>query len=257
MKPDYSKFTVQDVTKMEDITGGPAKALLVQSELLPTPPKGAIVLDNACGAGILTSLLFEAVGQTSDVRVVCGDIEEYMVNSAAERIKANGWSAEAVVVDAQAIQFPEGHFTHALINFGIQVIPDNALAVQELFRVLKPGGTLGMTAGTTPHWLASLQAVVPDFATPPIFTTGPMASKESITGLLAGAGFARINVQLVTFHYKDTMPAHIRYMKQMFPQVLVGEAAEKYEAHMRAKHGEGDFTLPWGAYVITAGKPTL
>jgi ubiquinone/menaquinone biosynthesis C-methylase UbiE len=140
---------------MEEITGLPANAMLVQSGLLPTPPKGAVVLDNACGGGIVTSHLFGALGKTTDVRVVCGDFEEYMVNSSAERIKKNGWNGEAVVADAQvriclllnstwtylrivglgtvifqALPFPDNHFSHNLMNFGIQVIPDAALVVK-------------------------------------------------------------------------------------------------------------------------------
>jgi ubiquinone/menaquinone biosynthesis C-methylase UbiE len=86
---------------MEEITRVPAKAMLVQSGLLPSPPKGAVVLDNACGGGVVTAQLFDAIGKESDVRVVCGDLEDYMVKSAAERIKVNGWNAEATIVDAQ------------------------------------------------------------------------------------------------------------------------------------------------------------
>ncbi|KAJ7303610.1 hypothetical protein DFH08DRAFT_1089349 [Mycena albidolilacea] len=47
MKPDYSKFSAEDTIKMEEISGVLAKAMLVQSGLLPTPPKGGVVLDNA------------------------------------------------------------------------------------------------------------------------------------------------------------------------------------------------------------------
>lgn len=88
---------------MEEITGVPAKAMLVKSGLLPIPPKNAVVLDNACGGGVVASLLFNAIGNTSDVRVVCGDVEEYMVQSAAERIKVNGWNGEATLADAQVL----------------------------------------------------------------------------------------------------------------------------------------------------------
>jgi ubiquinone/menaquinone biosynthesis C-methylase UbiE len=86
---------------MEEISGVLANAMLVQSGLLPTPPKGGMVLDNACGGGIVTFHLFSALGETTDVRVVCADLEESMINSAAERIKKNGWNAEAILADAQ------------------------------------------------------------------------------------------------------------------------------------------------------------
>ncbi|KAJ6563644.1 S-adenosyl-L-methionine-dependent methyltransferase [Mycena vulgaris] len=255
MKPDYSKFSAEDTAKMEEITGVPAKAMLVKSGLLPMPPKKALVLDNACGGGVVASLLFNALGKTSDVRVVCGDLEEYMVNSTAERIKANGWNAEATVVDALANPFPDNHFTHNLMNFGIQVIPDNALAVKESFRVLQAGGKLGMTSWTSPGWLESFRIAVPGFVEPPIFATGPMSSVESVTSLLTTAGFANIDVQPIKFEHTDSIARYIAYMKEMFKMLLVGETAEKYEAYMRERYGDGKFTLTWEAFVITAEKP--
>ncbi|KAJ7698033.1 S-adenosyl-L-methionine-dependent methyltransferase [Mycena rosella] len=255
MKPDYSKFSREDTAKMEEITGVPAKAMLVQSGLLPTPPKDALVLDSACGGGVVTTVLFNVIGKTSDVRVVCGDLEEYMVTSAAERIKANGWNAEATVVDAQAVPFPDSHFTHNLMNFGMQVIPDNALVVKESFRVLQPGGKLGLTIWTEPGWLQSLVAGVPGFTVPPLLTSGPMASKESITNLLTVAGFAQIDVQPLTFEHTDAISRYLGYMKEVFTQLRVGETAERYEAYMRERYGNGDFTLTWKALVVTAEKP--
>ncbi|KAJ7851973.1 S-adenosyl-L-methionine-dependent methyltransferase [Mycena leptocephala] len=246
---------------MEEVTGVPAKAMLSQSGLLPTLPKNAVMLDNACGGGVLTSLLFDAIGKTSDIRVVCGDLEEYMVKSAAERIKVNGWNAEATVADAQAgepmpaLPFPDNHFTHNLMSFGIQVIPDNALVVKESFRVLQPGGKLGMTSWTAPGWLESFKIAVPGFVVPPIFTTGPMASKEPIISLLAATGFVSIVVEPIAFEHTDNIGRYLNYMKRVVAQLLVGEKAEKYEAYMRERYGNGDFTLTWKALVITAEKP--
>ncbi|KAJ7126011.1 S-adenosyl-L-methionine-dependent methyltransferase [Mycena epipterygia] len=223
--------------------------------MLPTPPKNALVLDNACGRGVVTSILFDAIGKTNDVRVVCGDLENYMVQSTAERIKANGWNAEAVVIDAQAVPFPDNHFTHNLMNFGIQLIPDTALVVKESFRVLQSGGKLGITSWTAPGWLESFKVAVPGFVEPPMLTSGPMASKQSITNILTAAGFTNIDVQAIKFEHTDAIPRFLKYMKEIFVSVLVGETAEKYEAYMREKHGDGDFNLTWQALVITAEKP--
>ncbi|KAJ6535126.1 S-adenosyl-L-methionine-dependent methyltransferase [Mycena capillaripes] len=254
MKPDYSKFSPEDTAKMEEITGVPAKAMLVQCGLLPTPPKNAMVLDNACGGGVVTSLLFNTIGKTSDVHVVCGDLENYMVESAAERIKQNGWDAEAVVADAQALPFPDNHFTHNLMNFGIQVIPDGNLVAKESFRVLKSGGKLGMTSWIAPGWLESFKIAIEGFALPPIFTSGPFSSKESITAVLTAAGFTDVDVRTLKFEHTDDMTHYLTYMRQVVKTVLVGEVAEKYDAYMRERYGNGDFTLTWEAFVVTAEK---
>jgi hypothetical protein len=44
-------------------------------------------------------------------------------------------------------------------------------------------------------------------------------------------------------------------MREVLKAVLVGEVAEKYDAYMRKRYGDGDFTLSWEAFVITAEKP--
>ncbi|KAJ6537642.1 S-adenosyl-L-methionine-dependent methyltransferase [Mycena capillaripes] len=253
MKPAFSKFSPENIAKMEEITGVPAKAMLVQSGLLPTPPKNAVVLDNGCGAGVVASLLFNAIGKTSDVHVVCADLESYMVQSAAERIKTNGWDAEATVADAQALPFPDNHFTHNLINIAIQII-DADLATKESFRVLKSGGKLGMTAWTAPGWLESFKIGVQGYSPPPSFTNGPVSSKESITALLTGVGFTSVDVQALKFEHTDNMSRYLRDLRQVFSTVLAGEVGEKYDRYMRERYGDGDFTLTWEAFVITAEK---
>ncbi|KAJ7031263.1 S-adenosyl-L-methionine-dependent methyltransferase [Mycena alexandri] len=254
MKPDYSKFSPEDIAKMEEITGIAAKAMLVQSGLLPTPPHDAVVLDNACGGAVVTSILFNTIGKTGDVHVVCGDLEDYMVKSAAKRINSNGWNAEATTADAQALPFPDNHFTHNLMNFGIQVIPDANLVAQESFRVLKSEGKLGMTSWTSPGWVESFKAAIPGFSLPPIFTKGPMVTKESTMTLLSAAGFTNVDVQPVKFEHTDDIGRYLRYMKEVFPTLLVGENAERYDSYMRGRYGDGDFTLTWEAFVITAEK---
>ncbi|KAJ7021886.1 S-adenosyl-L-methionine-dependent methyltransferase [Mycena alexandri] len=271
IKPNYSKFTAEDMARMGAVMGVPAKAMLGQAGLLPTPPDNAVILDNACGAGLLTSILFKAIGNSGGVRVVCGDIEEHLIKSTVEMIKENGWNAEATIADAQALPFPDNSFTHNLMNFGIQVIPDTDLVVKgpcsalillslsltpptESFRVLKPGGKLGVTSSTSPGWLESMTIAVPTFVPPPMFTTGPFATKESITILLTGVGFTNVDVQSISCDHTEDMSRYFGYMKNMFATLLVGEVAEKYEAYMRERYGDGVFTLTSVSFVITAEK---
>jgi hypothetical protein len=112
-----------------------------------------------------------------------------------------------------------------------------------------------MTSWTAPGWLESFKIAVPGFVVPPIFTTGPMASKEPIISLLAATGFINIVVEPITFEHTDNVGRYLNYMKRVVAQLLVGEKAEKYEAYMRERYGDGDFTLTWKALVITAEKP--
>ncbi|KAJ7906111.1 hypothetical protein B0H13DRAFT_2333798 [Mycena leptocephala] len=94
----------------------------------------------------------------------------------------------SVVADAQALPFPENHFTHTLMNSSI----DAALVVKESFRVLK------------------------SVVSPPMFTHGPVATKESITNLLTAAGFTSVDVQPLKFEFTDDISLYLRYMKPNF-----------------------------------------
>ncbi|KAJ7698029.1 hypothetical protein B0H17DRAFT_1197020 [Mycena rosella] len=205
----------------------------------------ALVIDNACEGGVVISILFDAIGNTSDVRIVCRDVDKSMVKSAAERIKADGWNAEAIVVDAQTVPFPDNHFTHKFMNLGMQLIPDKALAVK------------GAPTHSSLHFTinpAGSNRSPPRFAVPPSFTSGPMASKESITNLLTAGVFVHIDVQPLTFEHTDNVSRFVAYMKEVFAPLL-GDKAGKWDAHMQERYGHGDFTLTWKAFGVTAEKP--
>ena len=126
--------------------------------------------------------------------------------------------------------------------------------VTESFRVLRPGGTIGLTTWIAPGWLDSFKRGVPTFVEPPLFKSGPMATEESITHLLTGAGFTQVNVRPIAFEHTDAMERFLRYIGVMFKTILVGGTKERYEEYMKERYGEGDFTLTWKAFVITAVK---
>lgn len=63
-----------------------------------------VVLDNACGTGIVTAHLYDTVpaAAKTKLQVVCGDFSAPMVQSVQSRIEQSEWAgATAKVVDAQ------------------------------------------------------------------------------------------------------------------------------------------------------------
>ena len=61
-----------------------------------------MILDNACGAGTVTARLMESGGSSNrNISVVCGDLEQTMVDLVAQRIKEHGWPAKAERLNAQ------------------------------------------------------------------------------------------------------------------------------------------------------------
>jgi len=73
-----------------------------------------------------------------DAHVMATDINPAMLNKAGA--KAQERDVTFVVMDAQALQFPDASFDAAILNLILSVVPDGAAAFREAWRVLRPGG---------------------------------------------------------------------------------------------------------------------
>ena len=67
------------------------------------------------------------------------DLSPVMLEVGQRRLPT-GARVTLTVGDAQDLPFEDALFVGGVCSFGIRNVPDNALALQELFRVLKPGG---------------------------------------------------------------------------------------------------------------------
>lgn len=96
----------------EQITGVFAKFLLLQAGLpdahASEPKKPPIVLDNACGTGVVSENLWEMLDEHAkeELQLLCGDISEGMVGHIKKKIEEKGWhGADARVLDAMVCTF--------------------------------------------------------------------------------------------------------------------------------------------------------
>ena len=112
---------------------GVQSALLAAAALLP----GEQVLDLACGTGHVTLQAAHAVGVQGSVVGV--DLSARMVDTAQHRALPN---TRFLRMDAQRLALPDQQFDVVLCSLGLMYVPDPALALREMQRVLKPGGRL-------------------------------------------------------------------------------------------------------------------
>ena len=105
---------------------------------------GASVLDVAAGRG---AVLFPAQQQVgSRGRVIGIDLSAEMVRETAAELQDAGWpNAEMLQMDAEELRFADASFDWVLCGFSIWFFPDPQRALAEFFRVLKPGGSIGIT----------------------------------------------------------------------------------------------------------------
>lgn len=94
----------------ERITGPFARNLIQQVGVLQADIGPLIVLDNACGTGIVSSELYEMLDESArnSLQLTCGDISEGMVQAVQERIVDSDWKgAKAQFVDSQVCIYPK------------------------------------------------------------------------------------------------------------------------------------------------------
>jgi demethylmenaquinone methyltransferase/2-methoxy-6-polyprenyl-1,4-benzoquinol methylase len=119
---------------------------------LAAPRAGFRVLDLACGTG---DLAFAAASRGASV--VGLDVTHRMLQLAREKARLVGPRAPHpahrippsasrtpvfVTGDMGALPFEDAHFDIVTTGYGLRNVPDLTLAVREIHRVLRPGGTL-------------------------------------------------------------------------------------------------------------------
>jgi demethylmenaquinone methyltransferase/2-methoxy-6-polyprenyl-1,4-benzoquinol methylase len=102
--------------------------------------EGDQVLDIAGGTGDLALAFSKKVGTTG--RVVHTDINEAMLSTGRDRLLNLGVVLPTLVCDAEKLPFADGHFDLVSVAFGLRNMTHKDLALQEMCRVLKPGGKL-------------------------------------------------------------------------------------------------------------------
>ena len=103
---------------------------------------GARVLDVATGTGDLALTLYQ---RCRDVRVVGLDPSPEMLKLADAKADRLGHpDLELEEGDAQDLPFPDESFDAVTIAFGIRNVPDRALGLREMKRVVKPNGRVAI-----------------------------------------------------------------------------------------------------------------
>ena len=173
-----------------------------------TPPHR--LLDVGCGSGGL-ALLAASAG----CLVTAIDHSPRMVDLLLRRRSRAALSAAqltALVMDAQSLTFPDAWFDSVYSLFTVMFLPEPALAVREMRRVLRPGGRLRiatwniaqaswvrrMNAAIThvrPEWSRRAAAAAHSHADlPPPSLAASFSTASSLHALLTTAGFPSSSV---------------------------------------------------------------
>ena len=123
---------------------------------------GQRVLDVAAGSGN-AAVPAAATGAT----VIASDLTPELFDAGRAHAARHGVELEWVEADAEALPFADNSFDVVTSCVGVMFAPHHQVAADELLRVVRPGGTIGMINWTPGGFIGNLFATMKPYAPPP------------------------------------------------------------------------------------------
>lgn len=118
------------------------------------------MLDDGAGCGQSTGLI---KSKHPLVPVTSSDISNGMLETLVQNAEKEGWAGNlrTVVQDAQNLDaFEDCEFSHVFCTFVISFVEDPQEAVQEMVRVVRPGGVVGVNTWGRVSWVPVWETAV-------------------------------------------------------------------------------------------------
>jgi SAM-dependent methyltransferase len=120
------------------------------------------VLDVGCGTGVV-ALTAARIG----ARVTGSDLTPKLIERARENSKIMGLDIAWDVGDAEALPYKDGEFDAVVSQFGHMFAPRPEVALREMLRVLKPGGTIAFSTWPPELLVGRMFALIGRYAPAP------------------------------------------------------------------------------------------
>jgi ubiquinone/menaquinone biosynthesis C-methylase UbiE len=194
------------------------------------------VLDVAAGNGNAT-----LAAARRGCRVTSTDYVPALLDRGAQRARAEGFTAEFLPADAEALPFGDATFDCVLSTFGVMFAPDQPRAAAELIRVCRAGGRIGLANWTPTGFIGRLFKTLGRYAPPAPGTQSPaLWGAESHLQTLFPRSATSINITPRVFQFRYRSAAHfIAVFRTWYGPVHKAFAAL---AHDKAAALEADLT---------------
>jgi len=143
---------------LEAVTTIPAAELIRHSRLLPQQS----VLDVGCGTGVVALTAARLGARASGLDLAPALIEHAKQNAALADVEIDFREG-----DAEAMPYDNASFDVVLSQFGHMFTPRPEVAIAEMLRVLKPGGTIAFSTWPPEHFVGQMFALVGKYQPPP------------------------------------------------------------------------------------------
>lgn len=145
-------------TVVEDIVASLGGVLVETVDVRP----GQRVLDVAAGTG--TAAIPAA---RRGAEVVATDLTPELLEVGRQASAAEGLELTWQTADAEALPFGDAEFDTVVSTIGVMFAPHHQLAADELVRVCRPGGTIGVLSWTPEGFIGQMFAAMKPYAPPP------------------------------------------------------------------------------------------
>jgi SAM-dependent methyltransferase len=205
--------------------------------------------------------------------VLAVDASQRMVQRIRERAGAAGLAPiEAEVMDGMALSLPDGSIHAAISVFGVILFPDAARGMQEIARVLRPGGRAAVVTWTESERYELVSRLIAAVARvrgpqpPPAMLPAQLRFRDPdvFRELLAGAGMVVERVEraeerwrLPSARWLTGRLAFAPGMAAMVGSLGPDRAAvlEAFATALEAEQGRGEISLRAVAQIGVAAKP--
>jgi ubiquinone/menaquinone biosynthesis C-methylase UbiE len=248
------------------------------SELLPE--LGAILVE-ACRINSRQRVLDVAAGAGNaaipaammGAKVVASDLTPELFEAGRHQAADRGVELEWKEGDAEALPFGDNEFDTVISCLGVMFAPHHQAAADQLLRVCKPGGTIGLLNWTPEGFIGQMFAAMKPFAPPPPPGAQPAplwGSEDHVRELLGGRVMdvqaRKQSLAVRSFHQPEDF---VRYFKSHYGPTIsvykfIGEDADKVKALDNAltelaesfgdAHGDSPFQMEWEYLLFTAKK---
>ena len=232
---------------------------------------GSTVLDLGCGTGRLALYAASIVGQSGKVHAI--DPSPPRIEVAERKLKDSGLTNVTYRVagsdDLSGLE--NDSFNAAYLSAVLHWVPDKEATINQLYRVLSPGGRVGITTNEREHPFTFRQIVNKVLAREPYAghvdlsrdAEKPLTLKE-LEYLLKAAGFRDVEVKLTTRTRYYSSPAHVietsessafgTFLRQL-PEAFRDNVKKDIEEELEKRRTPEGIPLEIHTILATAVKP--
>ena len=156
------------------------------------------VLDVAAGKGNATLAAARRFAHATST-----DYVPVLLEKRAERAEDDGLSGQFLFADAEDFPFPDASFDAVLSTFGAMFTPEHARAANEMLRVLRHSGRVGMANWASEGFVGRLYKVIGPHVPPAAGPQSPaLRGTETHLASLVGARASKVECQRRHFQFR-------------------------------------------------------